>query len=139
MSSDPTPPPQRGAIAWMAKNSVAANLLMVGILLCGVFLGMLRVKQEVFPEFSLDIVSVAVPYPGASPEEVEQGIVLAVEEEVRGLDGVKSVSSTAAEGVGSVAIELQLDAKPVRVQGRRPCHSSQSTMPNEYRSERPSS
>ncbi len=96
-----------GPIAWMARNSVAANLLMVVILMLGL-LGISRIKQEVFPDFALDMVTVQVPYPGASPEEVEQGIILAVEEEVRGLDGVKRVNSTAAEGMGAVTIELLL-------------------------------
>ena len=101
----------RGAIAWMARNPVAANLLMVMILAGGV-IGLTRVKQEVFPEFDLDLVQVRVSYPGASPEEVEQGIVLAVEEAVRGLDGVKRVSSTSSEGLGAVTLELLISADP---------------------------
>ncbi len=94
-----------GVLAWMAKNSVAANLLMA-LLLAGGALLMGRVKQEVLPEFDLDLVLVNVIYPGASPMEVEQGVVLAVEEAVQGLDGVKEVRSTASEGVGVVAVEL---------------------------------
>ncbi len=96
-----------GPISWMARNSVASNLLMAVILMLGVA-GVLSIKQEVFPDFEPDLVTVSVPYPGASPSEVEQGIVLAVEEEVRGIDGVKRVTSTAAEGVGAVLIELRL-------------------------------
>ncbi|TVQ90248.1 MAG: efflux RND transporter permease subunit [Deltaproteobacteria bacterium] len=107
--------PRGGLIALMAKNSVAANLLMVFIMLAGVFLGILQLRQEVFPEFDLDIISVQVVYPGASPDEVEQGIVLAVEEEVRSLDGVKSVRSTASEGVGAIQVELLLGANPDKV------------------------
>lgn len=98
-----------GPIAWMARNKVAANLLMIVIIISGA-LGATQIKQEVFPEFELDIVTVSVVYPGASPEEVEQGIVLAIEEKVRGLDGVKRVTSTATEGVGAVVVELLLDA-----------------------------
>jgi len=96
-----------GPISWMARNTVASNLLMAVIFLMGVR-GVFSIKQEIFPDFALDLVTVSVPYPGASPEEVEQGIVLAVEEEVRGLDGVKRVNSSAGEGVGTVSIELQL-------------------------------
>ena len=110
--SDPTPARDgeaTGPIAWMAKNSVASNLLMIVILVLGL-LGMSRIKQEIFPEFTLDMVNVAVPYPGASPAEVEQGIILAVEEEVRGLDGVKRVYSSANEGAGVVSVELLLGA-----------------------------
>ena len=66
-----------------------------------------------FPQFELDLVLISVPYPGASPEEVEQGVVLAIEEAVRGVDGVKELRSTAGEGVGSVSVELLtgVDAK----------------------------
>lgn len=95
----------RGPIAWMVANRVTPNLLMLVLLLGGLFVA-LQIKQEVFPEFESDIVKVTVSYPGASPEEVERGIVLAVEEAVRGEDGVKEVSSTAAEGKATINVEL---------------------------------
>jgi len=95
----------RGPIAWMARNSVAANLAAATLIFGGIVVG-LQTKQEVFPEFDLDMVTIGVVYPGASPSEVEQGILLAVEEAVRGLDGVKKVTSTAIEGAGSVLVEL---------------------------------
>ena len=104
----------RGPIAWMASNSVAANLLMAIILIGGAMSAM-SIKQEVFPAFDLDLIRVTVPYPGASPDEVEQGIILAVEEAVRGVDGVKRVTSGAGEGAGTVAVELLIDADPDRV------------------------
>ncbi len=103
--------PIRGAIAWMAHNSVAANLVLIIVLLGGL-LATIKIKQEVFPEFSLDMVTIQVPYPGASPTEAEQAIVLVIEEAVRGLDGVKRVTATASEGMGTVNVELQLDANP---------------------------
>ncbi len=104
----------RGPIAWMANNSVAANLLMIVIMVGGA-LGVFRIKQEVFPAFDLDLIRITVGYPGASPEEVEQGIILAVEEAVRGVDGVKRVTSGASEGGGAVRAELLIDADPDRV------------------------
>lgn len=104
---------RRGPIAWVTGHPVAANLLML-VLILGGFMSAFSVKQEVFPEFPQDVVTVAVPYPGASPAEVEQGVVLAVEEAVRGVDGVKRVTSTAREGVGTVSVELLLDADPDR-------------------------
>ena len=106
----PLPSQRTGAIAWMARNPVAANLLMILFIVGGIVIGG-QVKQEVFPEFTIDMVSVSVAYPGASPEEVEQGIVLAIEDAVSGLDGVKRVTSTAGEGFGSVNVELLLGAE----------------------------
>jgi multidrug efflux pump subunit AcrB len=96
---------EQGPIAWMAGHSVAANLLMF-ILLVGGFIFAMQVKKEVFPDFELDRVMVTVAYPGASPAEVEQGIILAVEEAVQGLDGVKEVTSKASEGAGTVTVEM---------------------------------
>ncbi len=103
-----------GPLAWMAANPVAANLLMAVILLGGVVTAF-TLKQESFPELEADVVSVTVPYPGASPREVEQGIVLAVEEAVRGIDGVRRVTSVASEGMASVTIQLLLGADQDRV------------------------
>ena len=97
----------KGPIAWMARNPVAANLLMFFFIFGGIFVA-LQAKQEVFPEVELDIIQVVVPYPGASPAEVEQGIILAVEEAIRGLDGVKRVTSRAFEGGGSVTVTFRL-------------------------------
>jgi len=108
------PNEHRGPIAWMARHSVAPNLLM-GFLLVGGFLMALRIKQEVFPEFDLDMVTVTVPYPGASPEEVEQGIILAIEENLRGITGVKEVTATAREGGGTVIAELEEGTDEQRV------------------------
>ena len=94
-----------GPIAWMARNHVAANLVML-IFVIGGLIASTRVKQEVMPEFATDIILVSVPYPGASPAEVEQGIILSIEDRARGVDGVKKVTSTARESHGSVVVEL---------------------------------
>jgi len=92
----------------MVYNRVTPNLLMIA-LLCGGFFVSGQIKKEVFPEFETDRVTVSVAYPGASPEEVEQGIVLVVEEAVRGLEGIKELTSRASESGGSVNIELLTD------------------------------
>ena len=89
----------------MAGNSVAANLLMI-VLLVGGLIWTTQIKQEVFPDFDLDYVNITVSYPGASPEEVEQGIILAVEEAVSGLEGIGEITSSAREGSGSVRAEM---------------------------------
>ncbi len=96
---------REGMIGLTTRHPVAANLLMLFLLVGGFFMTA-HIKQEVFPEFSLDRVVVTVPYPASSPEEVEKGIVEAVEEAVRGLDGVKRVTATAAQNYGQVVVEL---------------------------------
>ncbi len=96
----------RGVLAWFTKNRVAANILMIVLLVGGLLMLGTAVKQEVFPEVEIETVLVQVPYPGASPAEVEQGVILAIEEAVRGLDGVDEVRGTAAEGAGVVAVQL---------------------------------
>jgi len=105
MEATPEKDNHRGPIAWMAGHSVAANLLMA-IFLIGGLIWALQIKKEVFPDFELDIVTITVPYPGASPEEVERAIVLAIEEAVNGLEGVKEVTATASEGMGTVNVEI---------------------------------
>ena len=95
----------KGIVAWFAENHVAANLLMVFLLLAGVVTG-LTIKLEVFPETSLDQISISMAYPGASPAEVEEAIVRRIEENVAGLAGIKRIDSVAREGLGSVNIEV---------------------------------
>ncbi len=96
---------EKGAIAYMARHPLVANLLMI-ILLGGGFWTMYNIQKEVFPQFQLDIVEVSVVYPGAAPAEVEQGILMPVEEAVIGVQGIREISSTANEGSGTVTIEL---------------------------------
>jgi multidrug efflux pump subunit AcrB len=93
------------AIAWFAGNPVAANLLMM-LLVVGGVLSVLTIKQELMPELSLDAVTVRVVYPGAAPEEIEEGICIRIEEELQGLQGIKQIRSTAAEGVCLVSVNL---------------------------------
>ncbi len=95
----------KGPIAYMAKNPIIANLLMILFIVGGGYT-MYSVQKEVYPQFQLDIVEIFVVYPGAAPAEVEQGILLPVEESVRGIQGIKEVVSTAEEGSGTVSIEL---------------------------------
>jgi multidrug efflux pump subunit AcrB len=96
---------QKGAIAFMAQHKIITNLLMI-LLIGGGIWSMYTIQKEVFPEFALDIVEVSVVYPGAAPTEVEQGILLPVEETIRGIQGIKEVTSQANEGSGYVSVEL---------------------------------
>jgi multidrug efflux pump subunit AcrB len=96
----------KAPVTWMAKNHVAANLLMGFILLSG-FFAMMQTKKETFPEMSLDQVQIQMPYRGATPAEVEEAVCKRIEERVRGLEGVRRVRSTAAEGMGVVSVEVE--------------------------------
>ncbi len=95
----------KGLIKWMAHNPVAANLLMLVFIVGGIIMGV-SIKQEIFPEISLDKVQVSVAYPGSSPEEIEEGIILKIEENLSGISGIKQIKSVAAEGVGVVTAEI---------------------------------
>ncbi|MBW1733901.1 MAG: efflux RND transporter permease subunit [Deltaproteobacteria bacterium] len=95
----------KGVVSWFAENHVAANLLMMFLILAGAVTG-LTMKIEVFPEFSLDRITVTTKYTGASPSEVEEAIVERIEERVAGLAGIKQIDSTAREGSGTVVIEV---------------------------------
>ncbi|CAN5842404.1 efflux RND transporter permease subunit [soil metagenome] len=92
-------------VRWVVQNGPAINTLMAAAILVGVF-AMLKLRKELLPEFQLDLVTVSVIYPGASPTEVEEGICQKIEEAIRSIEGIKSVSSVAREGVGTVTAEL---------------------------------
>ena len=98
-----------GMINWFARNSVAANLLMVFIIVCGM-ISLFNVRGETFPELSLDMVNIEVPYLGAAPEEVEEAVCIRIEEAIQGIVGIKQITSTASEGVGTVLVEVELGA-----------------------------
>jgi len=95
-----------GWISWMAKNHVAANLLMM-IFVVGGLVMVFQVKQEVFPEIELDWISTTVVYQGASPDEVEEGIILQIEEAIGSVDGIDEIKSVAAEGAGTVNAKVR--------------------------------
>ncbi|MBM4149336.1 MAG: efflux RND transporter permease subunit [Lentisphaerae bacterium] len=104
----------RGPIAWMARNPVAANLLML-LCLVGGFAAFKSITQEVFPDMTADVVSITVSYPGGTPEEMEQSVCLVVEEAVRGLEGVDEVSSRAQDGRATVSAELMEGLDPIKI------------------------
>ncbi|MCA9184221.1 MAG: efflux RND transporter permease subunit [Pirellulaceae bacterium] len=95
----------RSIVRWALSNSAALNLLVVAVLFVGMYSAS-QMHRETFPEFDLDIVLVTVPYPGAAPQEVEEGLCQKIEEAVRTIDGVKKVTSIASEGSCNVVIEL---------------------------------
>ncbi len=93
-------------IAWFARNSVAANLLMVFIVAWGLSALFTRIPLEVFPSFELDTVTINIPFRGASPEEVEEGVTVKVEEAIQDIEGIKRINSTSSEGVSSIFVDI---------------------------------
>ena len=96
---------QSGIIAWFARNNVAANLLMLVLIGGGLFSALL-INKEVFPSFTLNLINVNVAYPGAAPQEIEEGINIKIEEAIQDVSGIKKITSVASDGVGSVTIEV---------------------------------
>lgn len=95
----------RGIIKWFVDNPVAANLLMM-VLIVGGLISLTNLRQEEFPEVELEVVNVNVPYLGATPEEAEEGVCIRIEEALEGTENVFKMTSTAGEGSCSVSLEL---------------------------------
>jgi multidrug efflux pump subunit AcrB len=93
-------------IAWFARNHVAANLLMLTILFIGLFSLSAKIPLEVFPSFEMDRISISVSLRGSTPEDVEQGVSIRIEEAVQDLEGIERISSRSSEGSASVTIEI---------------------------------
>ena len=103
---NPKSSPGGGLFGWFASNSVAANLLML-FMLVGGLITVMSMKTETFPEIIPGQITVSVPYPGATPDEIEESITKRVEEAIIGIEGVDRVRSTAAEGAGTITVELK--------------------------------
>ncbi|WP_394172609.1 efflux RND transporter permease subunit [Thalassotalea litorea] len=95
-----------GIIAWFTRNSVAANLLMVFILVMGIY-SYLTITKKMFPEFSSNSIQVSVVHPGAAPEDVEQSVVIKIEDVLENIKGIKRITSQSREGNGTVTIEIK--------------------------------
>ncbi len=92
-------------IRWFVNNTVAANMVMLFILVAGL-LTLPRIRMEVFPDINVDVISISVVYPGASPKDVEESICYRIEEKLTGLKGVKRIRSTASENIGVTTVEI---------------------------------
>ncbi len=104
----------KGIIAWFARNSIAANLLMVFILIGG-GLTALTINKQMFPQLEFNWISYAAPYPGAAPQEVEEGITIKIEEALKSVQGLKRVItySNRSYSNGWFEVELDYDAQVV--------------------------
>ena len=96
---------QKGLIAWFAKNHVAANLLMFLIIAFGI-VSTLTIRKQTTPDFELNWIQIRVPYLGAAPQEVEEGVVIKIEEAIQDIPGIVEINSRAREGMGSVTAEV---------------------------------
>lgn len=96
---------RRGLIAWFARNPVAANLLML-LIIVGGLMSWQDIRKKSFPEFEPNTIAIQVPYRGASPEEVEEAIVIRLEEAVADIPGIAELRSVAREGLATVTIEV---------------------------------
>lgn len=112
-------------IAWFAKNDVAANILLVVIMLSGLYFMSAKVPIDMFPDIEIRNVNVTMSLPGSSPQEVEEGITIKVEEAIQDLEGIRQMTSRSQEGGSSVVIEVEdgydvrelLDDIKIRVDG----------------------
>ncbi len=98
-----------GFLAWFATNPVAANLVLLFVIGAGL-MSLSRIQIEFFPDMDINYIVVSVPYPGATPEEVEKAICLRVEEAVREVDFIKQIRAVAREGAGVVTVEFDRSA-----------------------------
>ncbi|MEX0677997.1 MAG: efflux RND transporter permease subunit [Pirellulales bacterium] len=103
----------KALIQWAVRNPPAINSLVIAAMVVGAF-SLWNMRREVFPEFDLEIILISVPYPGASPDEVEEGICQKIEEAVRPIEGIKYQTSVAQEGAGHVVLELEANVKDVQ-------------------------
>ncbi|PTN37735.1 efflux RND transporter permease subunit [Desulfonatronum sp. SC1] len=103
--------PDKGMIAWFVNNPVAANLLMLVIIMGGL-LTAFSIRKEFFPEMATGVITIHVEYPGASPADVEAGILVKIEEVLNGLDGIERIVAEAQEGLAAVRVMLRHTADP---------------------------
>lgn len=99
----------KGIIAWFARNSVAANLLMLIIIVSGLYSISNSLRSTMMPEINIQSIVVSVPFPGSTPEDVEEGIVLKIEQAVEDIEGITEITSTANSGIGTVNLEVDTD------------------------------
>lgn len=93
-------------IYWFSRNHVAGNFLMLLVVVFGLTTWP-KLKKEIFPETAINAVLISVVYPNATPEEVEKGIIIPIEEAIQDIDGIDSIRSTASQGIGSTTVEVE--------------------------------
>jgi multidrug efflux pump subunit AcrB len=101
-------------IEWFARNAVAANLLMI-ILLVGGLYTVFTIKKEIQPRIETNYINIGVPFLGATPLDVEEGVIVKIEEAIQDIEGIEEIVSTANRGYGDVTVEVHADYEVTEV------------------------
>ena len=96
----------RKLVTYFIKHSVAVNIVVITFLIFG-FVGVYNLKSSFFPLVDSKNININIIYPGASPQEIEEGVVLKIEDNLKGLNGVERVTSTSKENSGSINVEIE--------------------------------
>ena len=96
----------RKLISYFIKYSVAVNVLMIAIIIFGA-LGILKMKSSFFPLNESKVINISITHPGASPQEIEEGIVLKIEDNLKGVVGIDRVTSVSNENAGTISVEIE--------------------------------
>ena len=99
---------QTGVITWFAKNPIAANLLMILIVVAGLF-SAINISKQMFPTVTLPSINITAFYPGAAPVEIETSVILPIESVLRGMNGIKKITSNASRDFASVRLDIESD------------------------------
>ena len=92
-------------VSWFARNHVAANLLMIFIIVIGL-ISLSKIQRELQPDLNIEAIQVTMAYPGAAPEEVEQGVTSKIEEAIKDITGIEKISSYSHEGLSTINVNL---------------------------------
>jgi multidrug efflux pump subunit AcrB len=111
---EPMDDTRHGVIAWFARNSVAANLLMISIVLIGLFTAF-TIRKQMFPQIEINWINIDIAYPGAAPQEVEEAITVKLEEALTSIQGLKRIITRSNRGNAHADIEVmeEYDAQDV--------------------------
>jgi multidrug efflux pump subunit AcrB len=107
-------PKQTGLIAYFANNSVAANLIMMFIVIMGIF-SYFTIQRQMFPNIEINYINVSAVYRGASPQEIEESILIKIEEAIKDITEIKKATSRAFRGSGRITLEIQKDKELTEV------------------------
>jgi len=96
-------------IEWFAKNHVAANLLMLGIMIMGILAIRQDIALELLPDFDLGSITISTTLPGGNPKSIEETITARIEESIADLQGIKKINSRSSEGLSAITVEIEAD------------------------------